>query len=64
MWRTLHTEWLWVYRGHPVKVNEWSQEIPVPPGVFFVEEGEARIKADGVEHIIIREDDVLAVTNA
>ena len=51
-WRTLRTEWLWVYHGRPMKVNEWSTEIPVPPGVFFVEEGQAKIRAGGREIVV------------
>lgn len=48
-WRSLRHEWLWVYRG-PVPANgQWSGEIAVPPGVFFVEQGEAQIRAEGRE---------------
>lgn len=48
-WRSLRHEWLWVYHGPVPTCGVWSAEIPVPPGVFFVERGEARIRADGME---------------
>ena len=51
-WRLVRHEWLWVYRGRVPKVEQWSTDIPVPNGVFFVEEGEGRIQADGREIII------------
>ena len=54
VWRSLRCEWLWVYRGEPKRTQVWSAEIPVPPGVFFVEQGEARIRAYGQEHSIAR----------
>ena len=46
-WRSLQFEWLWVYRGIVPRLRSWSAEIHVPPGVFFVESGKARIRADG-----------------
>lgn len=49
VWRTLRCEWLWVYRGPVPQWGVWSAEIPVPAGVFFVERGEVRIRADGKE---------------
>jgi AraC-like DNA-binding protein len=53
-WRSLRHEWLWVYRGPVPTCGVWSAEIPVPPGVFFVERGEVRIRADGREVIVPR----------
>lgn len=53
-WRSLRHEWLWVYRGQVPTFGVWSAEIPVPPGVFFVEHGEVRIRADGKEVIVPR----------
>lgn len=49
VWRSLRHEWLWVYRGPVPQCEVWSAEIPVPAGVFFVERGEVRIRADGKE---------------
>lgn len=49
LWQGLCLEWLWVYHGVVPRVREWSQEIGVPPGVFFVESGEVRIQAEGRE---------------
>jgi AraC-like DNA-binding protein len=49
VWRSMNKEWLWVYRGTPPKVDSWSPDILVPPGVFFVEKGLAVIQADGRE---------------
>ena len=54
VWRTLRHEWLWVYRGPVPQCGVWSAEIPVPPGVFFVERGEVRIQADGKEIVVPR----------
>jgi len=54
VWRTLRHEWLWVYRGPVPQCGVWSAEIPVPTGVFFVERGEVRIKADGQEIVVPR----------
>lgn len=51
IWRSLRHEWLWVYRAPVPHHGEWSLEIPVPAGVFFVEQGEVRIQADGKEEI-------------
>ncbi|MDZ4401995.1 helix-turn-helix domain-containing protein [Prosthecobacter sp.] len=53
-WRSLRHEWLWVYRGAVPTCDVWSAEIPVPPGVFFVERGEVRIRADGNEMAVSR----------
>ncbi|MGV3660754.1 MAG: helix-turn-helix domain-containing protein [Prosthecobacter sp.] len=56
-WRSLRHEWLWVYRA-PVPHQShgvWSLEIPVPAGVFFVEQGEVRIQADEKEMIVPRD---------
>ncbi len=53
-WRSLHREWLWVYRGPVPKCGVWSAEISVPHGVFFVERGEVRIRANGEEVIVPR----------
>ncbi|MEZ5386254.1 MAG: helix-turn-helix domain-containing protein [Prosthecobacter sp.] len=53
-WRSLRHEWLWVYRGPVPTCGVWSAEIPVPPGVFFVERGEVRIRADGNEIVVPR----------
>lgn len=39
-------------------------EVKVGDTVLFGKYSGTEIKLDGVEHIIIREDDVLAVTNA
>ncbi|OYW31406.1 MAG: hypothetical protein B7Z47_01200 [Chthoniobacter sp. 12-60-6] len=54
VWRTLRCEWLWVYRGPVPQCGVWSAEIPVPAGVFFVERGEVRIRADGKEICVPR----------
>lgn len=54
VWRTLRHEWLWVYRSPVPQTGIWSAEIPVPPGVFFVERGEVRIRADGKETVVPR----------
>lgn len=53
-WRSLHREWLWVYRGLVPRTEVWSSEIVVPAGVFFVESGEARIRAGGKEIVVRR----------
>ncbi|MCB1276576.1 helix-turn-helix domain-containing protein [Prosthecobacter sp.] len=53
-WRSLRHEWLWVYRGPVPTCGVWSAEIPVPPGVFFVERGEVRIRADENEIVVPR----------
>lgn len=47
VWRSLRHDWLWVYRATVPVFDEWSAEIVVPAGVFFVEQGEVRIHADG-----------------
>ncbi|MDB6006300.1 MAG: hypothetical protein JWR15_3287 [Prosthecobacter sp.] len=54
VWRTLRHGWLWVYRGPVPQCGVWSAEIPVPAGVFFVERGEVRIRADGKEICVLR----------
>jgi AraC-like DNA-binding protein len=54
VWRSLRHEWLWVYRGPVPQCGVWSAEIPVPAGVFFVERGEVRIRADGKETLVPR----------
>jgi len=54
VWRSLRHEWLWVYRGPVPQSGVWSAEIPVPAGVFFVERGEVRIRADGKETLVPR----------
>jgi AraC-like DNA-binding protein len=54
VWLSLSREWLWVYRGPVPKTGEWSAEISVPPGVFFVERGEVRICVDGEEVVVPR----------
>jgi hypothetical protein len=53
-WRSLRCEWLWVYRGAVPVCGVWSAEIPVPVGVFFVEQGSGRIRADGKEIAVKR----------
>ena len=53
-WRSLRCEWLWVYRGAVPVCGVWSAEIPVPAGVFFVEQGSGRIRADGKEIAVKR----------
>lgn len=45
LWKDITFEWLWVYRGRVPVTRKWSAEIIVPPGVFFVESGLARIQA-------------------
>lgn len=55
-WRSLHREWLWVYRGLVPRTDVWSSEVVVPAGVFFVESGEGRICVGG-EEIIVRRGD-------
>ncbi len=54
-WHSLRNEWLWVYHGAVPSCDVWSPVIPVPAGVFFVEHGEGRIRADGREIIVSRE---------
>lgn len=54
VWRTLRHAWLWVYCGPVPQCEVWSAEIPVPAGVFFVERGEVRIRADGKETLVPR----------
>jgi len=53
-WRSLRCEWLWVYRGAVPVCGVWSAEIPVPAGVFFVEQGGGRIGVDGKEFTVKR----------
>ena len=53
-WRSLRWEWLWVYRGAVPVCGVWSAEIPVPAGVFFIEQGSGRIRADGQEFAVKR----------
>lgn len=43
-----------MYRGPVPQWEQWSAEIPVPAGVFFVERGEVRIRADGKETLVSR----------
>lgn len=52
-WRSLRHEWLWVYRGPVPTTGVWSSEIRVPPGVFFVDRGEARLRAEGREVVAL-----------
>jgi AraC-like DNA-binding protein len=52
VWQSLTFEWLWVYHGIVPRVEEWSAEITVPAGWFWVEKGQARIQADGREVIV------------
>ncbi len=54
VWRSLRCEWLWVYRSPAPQHGVWSAEIPVPPGVFFVERGAVRIRVDGEETLVPR----------
>jgi AraC-like DNA-binding protein len=49
VWQGLSFDWLWVYRGYVPKVREWSPEITVPAGWFWVEKGLVKIQADGHE---------------
>ena len=53
-WRSLRCEWLWVYRGAVPVCGVWSAEIPVPAGVFFVEQGNGRIGVEGREIVVKR----------
>ena len=53
-WRSLRCEWLWVYRGAVPVCGVWSAEIPVPAGVFFVEQGSGRIGVEGREIAVKR----------
>ena len=48
-WHDISCEWLWVYHGLAPERAEWSPEIPVPAGVFFVESGHVSIRADAQE---------------
>ncbi len=52
VWQSLTFEWLWVYHGHVPRLEEWSAEITVPAGWFWVEKGQARIQADGRRIIV------------
>jgi len=54
VWRGLRCEWLWVYRGAVPVCGVWSAEIPVPAGVFFVEQGGGRICANGKQFNVKR----------
>ncbi len=54
VWRSLRHEWLWVYHDVVPHHGEWSAEIVVPAGVFFVERGEVRIRADKTETVVAR----------
>lgn len=49
LWRGITFDWLWVYRGATPHSLQWSQEIIVPPGVFFVEKGRVKIRANEKE---------------
>ena len=49
VWQGLTFDWLWVYHGYVPKVEEWSPEITVPAGWFWVEKGQVKIQADGHE---------------
>lgn len=49
LWQGISCEWLWVYHSTAPRVDEWSQQITVPPGVFFVESGHVQIRAGGGE---------------
>ncbi len=51
-WSSLRHEWLWVYRGPVPVTGQWSGDITVPPGVFFVERGEAKIHAEDREIVV------------
>lgn len=53
-WRGLRCEWLWVYRGAVPLCGTWSAEIPVPTGVFFVEQGGGCIGVEGREIAVKR----------
>lgn len=54
VWRSVRHEWLWVYQAEVPVFGEWSAEIGVPAGVFFVEQGEVRIQADGRDITVAR----------
>lgn len=51
-WSQLRLEWLWVYDGMVPVTGVWSEEIVVPASVFFVIEGEGRIRADGRKVVV------------
>lgn len=53
VWQSLHFEWLWVYQGCVPVTEQWSEEITVPAGWFWVESGEGRIRT-GDREIIVR----------
>ncbi len=53
-WSRLQCEWLWVYHGAVPVCGVWSAAIPVPAGVFFVERGSGRIRADDQELVVKR----------
>jgi AraC-like DNA-binding protein len=52
LWQGIGCEWLWVYHGIAPRVRIWSQEITVPSGVFFVESGAVKIRAEGREILV------------
>lgn len=52
VWQSLRLQWLWVYRGAVPRAGEWSDEIVVPAGWFWVEAGQVKIRADGQEIVI------------
>ena len=59
-WSQLRLEWLWVYDGMVPVTGVWSDEIVVPASVFFVIEGEGRIRADGRKSVVRVGDAFLA----
>lgn len=52
VWQSLRLRWLWVYRGAVPRVAEWSDEIVVPAGWFWVEAGQVRIRVEDREVVI------------
>jgi AraC-like DNA-binding protein len=49
LWHGLAFEWLWVYHGEVPRVQQWSPEITVPAGWFWVEKGLVKIQVHGRE---------------
>lgn len=52
VWLSLRFQWLWVYRGVVPRAGEWSGEIAVPAGWFWVEAGLVKIRVEGQEIVI------------
>ncbi len=52
VWQSLRFDWLWVYHSAVPVTDTWSKVITVPAGWFWVETGEAQLKASGREVVV------------